>query len=141
MPKRTAEAQWNGDLKNGNGTMRLGSGSFEGMYNFGSRFEEEVGTNPDELICAALAGCFSMALSAGLGGAGYSPQSVQTNGELNLEKDGDGFSIKSITLNCTADVPGISEQDFQKQAEDAKKGCPVSRALTGVDIKLNASLK
>lgn len=141
MPKRKAEARWNGDLQNGNGTVKLGSGSFEGMYSFSTRFEEGVGTNPEELIGAAHAGCFSMALSAGLAGAGHSPQNVHTDATVDLAKDNGGFTIKSITLDCKAEVPGISEEEFQKQAEDAKKGCPVSRALTGVDIKLNASLK
>ncbi len=141
MPKRKAEAQWNSDLKNGNGTVKLGSGSFEGMYSFETRFEEGVGTNPEELIGAAHAGCYSMALSGGLGGAGHSPESVHTEAEVNLVKDDNGFTIKSITLNCEASVPGIDEGEFQKLAEDAKKGCPVSRALAGVEINLNARLK
>lgn len=141
MPKRKAEAVWNGDLKNGNGTMKLGSGSFEGMYSFDSRFEEGVGTNPEELIGAAHAGCFSMALSGGLAASGFSPESVETHAEVNLKKQEEGFSIDSITLDCTAKIPKISEEEFQKHAEDAKNGCPVSNALTGVKINLNAKLQ
>ena len=140
MPKRNAEAVWHGDLKTGNGTMKLGSGAYEGMYSFDTRFEDGVGSNPEELIGAANAGCLSIALSAGLAGAGYSPQSVETHAEVDLKKTDDGFSIDSITLDCKANIPNISEEDFQKHAEDAKKGCPVSKALTGVKINLNARL-
>ncbi len=141
MPKRNADAVWKGDLKNGTGTVKLGSGAFEGMYSFGSRFEEEVGTNPEELIGAAHAGCFSMALSGNLSGAGYNPESIETQAEVQLKKEEAGFTITTITLNCTAQVSDIDEAEFKKHAEDAKKGCPVSRALTGVSINLNASLK
>lgn len=141
MPKRNADAVWKGDLKNGTGTVKLGSGAFEGMYSFGSRFEEEIGTNPEELIGAAHAGCFSMALSGNLSGAGYNPDSIETQAEVQLKKEEAGFTITTITLNCTAQIPDIDEAEFKKHAEDAKKGCPVSRALTGVSINLNASLK
>ena len=141
MPTRKAEAEWKGDLKSGKGNIKVESGAFEGAYSFQTRFEEGSGTNPEELIGAAHAGCYSMALSAGLADAGHEPKSVQTNADVSLEKEGDGFAIKSITLNCTADIPGISNDEFQKFAEDAKNGCPVSQALAGVTINLNAGLK
>ena len=140
MPTRKANAVWKGTLKEGQGTMKLSSGAFEGSYSFKSRFEEGNGTNPEELIGAAHAGCYSMALSAGLAGDGYTPESVETNAEVKLEKDDGGFSIKEIQLNTEAKIPGIDEDTFNKHAEDAKKGCPVSKALAGVEIKLNAKL-
>ncbi len=136
MPKRKAEATWNGDLKNGKGKLSFGSGAYEGAYTFKSRFEEGTGTNPEELIGAAHAGCFSMALSADLAKAGYSPESVTTHSEVSLE---DG-SITTILLKADAHVPDIDEDSFQEIAEGAKKNCPVSKALAGVDIKLDASL-
>lgn len=140
MPKRKAKATWNGDLKNGNGNMSFGSGAYEGAYTFKSRFEEGTGTNPEELIGAANAGCFSMALSADLAEAGYSPKSVTTNADVDLEMvDGDP-AITTITLNVKANVPDIDEDDFLEYAEGAKKNCPVSKALSGVNIKLNAEL-
>lgn len=136
MPTRKAEATWNGDLKNGKGNLSFGSGAYEGAYSFKSRFEEGVGTNPEELIGAAHSGCFSMALSADLAEAGYSPESVTTHAEVSLE---DG-SITTIVLKAKADVPDIDEDTFQELAEGAKNNCPVSKALAGVDIKLDASL-
>jgi osmotically inducible protein OsmC len=121
--------------------MRLGGGAFEGQYSFSSRFEEGTGTNPEELIAAAHAGCFSMALSAGLEKAGYSPNSVETEAKVHLSPaDGGGFAISRIDLNTTADVPGIEEDAFQQAAQGAKAGCPVSKALAAVDITLNATL-
>jgi osmotically inducible protein OsmC len=134
MPARTADAQWEGSLQDGKGTMRFGSGAFEGQYSFSSRFEEGTGTNPEELIAAAHAGCFSMALSGGLSRAGHPPTRV------HLDKGDAGFSITTIELDTEAEVPGIDEATFQDQAATAKAGCPVSRALAGVDIKLNARL-
>lgn len=140
MPVRKASAVWNGELKGGSGTMKLGSGAFEGSYSFGTRFEETPGTNPEELIAAAHAGCFSMALAAGLGRAGYSPESVRTSATAHLEKGDAGFAITRIELDTEASVPGIDDAAFQEQAQAAKAGCPVSRALAGVEISLNARL-
>ncbi len=140
MPTRNAEAQWNGDLKGGRGTMKLGSGAYEGPYSFQSRFESGAGTNPEELIGAAHAGCFSMALSAILSGAGHPPQSIRTRAQVHLEKKGEGFAITAIDLDTEGRVPGIDEAAFRKHADDAKKTCPVSRALAGVDIRLKAHL-
>jgi len=140
MPARTATARWEGGLQQGNGTMRLGSGAFEGQYSFSSRFEEGTGTNPEELIGAAHAGCFSMALSAGLERAGYTPTAVETSARVHLERVESGFRISRIELSCTADVPGIDDAAFREQAEAAKTNCPVSQALAGVDIQLDAHL-
>ncbi len=141
MAVHTASAVWNGKLQDGQGTMKLGSGAFEGKYSFRSRFEDGGGTNPEELIGAAHAGCFSMALAFTLGEAGHSPQNVATSAVVNLEKVADGFAITTIELNCEADVPGIGEEEFLKFADQAKQGCPVSKALAGVEIKLNAKLR
>lgn len=141
MPNRKAKAIWNGDLKNGNGKMSFGSGAYEGAYSFKSRFEEGTGTNPEELIGAAHAGCFSMALSADLAEAGFSPKSVTSNAEVKLEMvDGDP-KITTITLNTEANIPDIDEGTFQNYVEGARKNCPVSKALSGVNIKVNATLK
>jgi osmotically inducible protein OsmC len=140
MPVREADAVWNGNLMDGRGNMRFGGGAFEGAYSFGSRFEEGVGTNPEELIAAAHAGCFSMAFAHGLAQVGYEPVSVRTSARVRLEKLEAGFTITTIELNTTAKVPGIDKADFQKQAEEAKAGCPVSRALTGVKVELKANL-
>ena len=140
MPARTADAEWNGDLKDGSGTMRFGSGAFEGAFSFASRFEEGTGTNPEELIGAAHAGCFSMALSAGLEAAGFAPRSVETTAKVHLVPGDGGFRISRIDLTTSAEVPGIDPAAFQEQAEAAKANCPVSKALAGVDIQLDASL-
>lgn len=140
MATRKAEAVWTGSLKDGKGTMRLGSGAFEGAYSFRTRFEEEPGTNPEELIGAAHAGCFSMALSGGLGKAGFQPKRIQTTANVHLEKVGEGFGITRIVLECEAEVPGIDEATFQQQADGAKANCPVSKALGGVEITLKAKL-
>ena len=137
---RTSKAQWNGSLKDGKGTVSLGSGAYDGQYSFSSRFESGTGTNPEELVAAAHAGCFSMALSAGLGKAGITPNRISTEAKVNFEKVGDGFSITRIDLVTEGDVPGIDEATFVKHAEDAKKGCPISRALGAVEITLNAKL-
>ena len=138
--KRTAEARWNGGLLKGNGTMRLGSGAYEGKYSFGSRFEEEPGTNPEELIGAAHAGCFSMALSGALGKEGHDPQSVETKAVVHLEKQDAGFAITLIELTTHAVIPNISEEEFLEFAEGAKANSPVSRALAAVPIRLEATL-
>lgn len=141
MAVRKAEAIWHGALQDGKGTMKLGSGAFEGQYSFSSRFEEGTGTNPEELIGAAHAGCFSMALSGRLGRAGFTPNSIQTTARVHLDKVGEGFKITRIHLETEADVPGIESQVFQENAEAAKAGCPVSQALAGVEITLDARLK
>lgn len=141
MPARTANARWEGGLKDGKGSMRLGGGAFEGQYSFSSRFEEGVGTNPEELIAAAHAGCFSMAFSGGLERGGHSPNSVETEAKVHLSpKDGGGFRISRIDLITTAEVPGIDDATFQQAAQAAKEGCPVSQALSAVEITLNATL-
>jgi osmotically inducible protein OsmC len=141
MPARTANARWEGGLKDGKGNMRLGGGAFEGQYSFSSRFEEGAGTNPEELIAAAHAGCFSMAFSAGLEKAGFSPNSVETEAKVHLSPaDGGGFRISRIDLVTHADVPGIEEDAFQQAAQAAKEGCPVSKALAAVEITVNATL-
>jgi osmotically inducible protein OsmC len=140
MITRNASAVWEGNLKQGNGSMKLGSGAFEGQFSFSSRFENGTGTNPEELIGAAHAGCFSMAFSHGLAEAGYTPKRVQTSAQVHLEQVSDGFKITQIRLNTEAEVPGIDEKTFQSQAETAKQHCPVSQALAGVDITLQATL-
>lgn len=141
MPvRREAEARWEGGLKHGSGRMRLGGGAFEGAYSFGSRFEDKSGTNPEELIAAAHAGCFSMALAAGLEKAGHTPEAIQTTARVQLEKSGDGFAITRIHLATQGRVPGLDPAAFQKAAEEAKAGCPVSKALAAVDIQLEAKL-
>ena len=139
MPTRTADARWEGSLQEGRGSMKMATGAYEGPYSFQSRFEEGDGTNPEELIGAAHAGCFSMALSGGLGKAGYEPESVETTAKVHIDKQGEGFAITRIELDTKARVPGIDADEFQKQAEGAKENCPVSQAL-GVDISLNAEL-
>lgn len=141
MPTRNAEATWEGDLLKGKGSMKLGSGAFSGPFSFGTRFEGAPGTNPEELIGAAHAGCFSMAFSAMLGKAGFTPKRVHTTAKVQLEKVGEGFAITKSQLSMEAEIPNISEADFKRIAEDAKKGCPVSKALAGVQIELDAKLK
>lgn len=140
MPVRTANAVWEGTLKEGQGRMKFGSGAFEGQYSFSSRFEEGTGTNPEELIGAAHAGCFSMAFSAQLTNNGFPPTRVQTEAKVHLEKGDAGFSIAAIDLVTEAEVPNIDEAKFQELADNAKRTCPVSRALGGVEIRLNATL-
>ena len=140
MPTRSAEAQWEGNLKAGKGNMKFGSGAFNGAFSFASRFEEGDGTNPEELIGAALAGCYSMAFSNELDKAGYDPVSVETDASVMLEMKDDGPTITEIHLTNRSEVPGIEMDDFNEIAEATKKACPVSRALAGVEIKLEASL-
>ena len=141
MPVRTADARWEGSLAKGNGTMRLGGGAFEGAYSFASRFEDGEGTNPEELIGAAHAGCCSMALSGVLGRAGHDPESIETSARVHMEKQEAGFTITRIELRTAVSAPGLSEADFQTHAEEAKATCPVSRALAGVEIELEAELR
>ena len=140
MPVRSANAKWNGTLKDGKGTMKMGTGAWEGPYSFSSRFEEGKGTNPEELIAAAHAGCFSMALSNELDKAGHTPGSVATTAKVHLTRGDAGFSITRIHLETEARVPGLDDGEFQKIAEGAKKGCPVSRALQAVEITMDAKL-
>ncbi|MFN1834660.1 OsmC family protein [Balneola sp. MJW-20] len=141
MPVKNANAVWNGDLKSGKGTMSLGSGTFEGAYTFATRFEDADGTNPEELIGAAHAGCFSMAFSNELAKAGFVPESVETHAEVTLEMIDGAPTISTISLKVNAQVPGIDDDKFQEIAEGAKKNCPVSRALASVNtIKLDATL-
>jgi osmotically inducible protein OsmC len=140
MATRTAKAQWNGNLQAGNGTMGLGSGAWSGNYSFASRFESGTGSNPEELIGAALAGCFSMAFANTLAKAGHEPKRVSTAATVHLLKGEAGFTISPIELKTEAEVPGIDQAKFQELAEQAKKTCPVSRALTGAEIKLDARL-
>jgi lipoyl-dependent peroxiredoxin len=140
MPVRSAEARWEGSLQEGQGRMAFGSGAFEGRFSFGSRFEEGPGTNPEELLGAAHAGCFSMQLSGLLGRAGHTPDDVETNARVHLDKQDEGFGITTIELSTRARVEGISDDEFQRIADEAKRTCPVSRALTGVEIALDAQL-
>ncbi len=141
MPTRTAKAVWTGDLESGQGNIEFGGGAYKGNYSFASRFEHGKGTNPEELIAAAHAGCFAMALSHGLAEAGYQPQSVEAKAKVKLEQVGDGFKISTSHIDCIADVPDISESDFSEQAEAAKVNCPVSKVLAGANISLTAELK
>jgi lipoyl-dependent peroxiredoxin len=140
MPDRTARAAWEGSLREGKGTMALGSGAYEGAYSFSSRFEEGAGTNPEELIGAAHAGCFSMALSGALGRAGFTPERISTTATVKLGQVDGGFKITQIQLDTEAKVPGIDEAQFQEMAEGAKQNCPVSQALAATDITLKATL-
>jgi len=140
MPTRNATAQWEGSVQEGSGTMRLGTGAFQGPYSFRSRMQDGTGTNPEELIAAAHAGCFSMALSAGLGRAGTPPTRIDTTAEVRFEEAEGGWSITGIHLRTRAVVPGLDSDGFTRAAEDAKAGCPVSKALAAVPITLDASL-
>ena len=140
MPKRSASAEWKGGLKGGNGTMNVTRAKFETPYSFPSRFEEGQGMSPEDLIAAAHAGCFSMAFSADLEKAGYTPESVRTTATVHLEPVNGAPTIARIDLDTTARVANISEADFQKAAEQAKSNCPVSRLYKGAEIKLTAKL-
>ncbi len=140
MVVRSSEAEWRGDLKNGDGTIKFGSGAYTGPYTFKSRFENGTGTNPEELIAAAHAGCFSMALSAQLSAAGHPPRRIHTTAKVRLDAIPGGFEISRIDLETEAEVPGIDAAMFQQQAETAKKNCPVSKALAGPRIELKATL-
>jgi lipoyl-dependent peroxiredoxin len=141
MPTRKAEAEWQGNLAEGNGRLKVGSGAFDVPYSFNSRFEEgQSATNPEELIGAAHAGCFTMALTAQLSRARITPTRIHTEARVKLEKIGEGFSITTIELETEADIPGIDDPTFQKYALDAKQNCPVSKALAGTNIRLNAKL-
>ena len=139
---RKAEADWNGGIMDGNGKVKLGSGAFEGAYSFQSRFGDDTkATNPEELIAAAHAGCYTMALSGNLGRAGFSPKNIHTTANVKIEKQGDGFVIPNIDLTTIAEVEGLEDGEFQKIAEETKKTCPVSQVLSGAEISLKATLK
>ncbi|MDD5678580.1 MAG: OsmC family protein [Kiritimatiellae bacterium] len=141
MTIRHAKAVWEGNLKEGKGNLELGSGVFQGAYSFRSRFEEGIGTNPEELIAAALAGCFSMALAHILTEAGYVPQKIVTAAKAHLGAVRNGFAINIIELETEATVSGIETNKFRQYAEEAKTNCPVSKALAGTKIELMAKLK
>lgn len=137
MAIRTSEAVWTGTLKEGKGSLKLGSGLFEGAYTWASRFAEAPGTNPEELIGAASAGCFSMFLASLLTKVGYTPARIHTTAKVHLEE---GPTITLIELETTAEVPGLDNATFQEQAQAAKQACPVSKALASVEIQLKATL-
>jgi lipoyl-dependent peroxiredoxin len=140
MAIRNADADWDGSLKEGNGKMRLGSGAFEGSFTWSSRFENGKGTNPEELLGAAHAGCYSMSVSSNLGRAGFTPQHIHTNAKVTIEQVDGRNRITHIDLDMEARVPEISQEKFQEIAQYAKEHCPVSMALAGVPITLNARL-
>jgi osmotically inducible protein OsmC len=140
MAERTAKAVWQGNLNEGAGTVTLGSGGFQGRYSAESRFGSGAGTNPEELIGAAHAACFSMALAANLARAGYTPEAIETTATVSIEKGSDGFSITRIELDTQGTVPDLDEDTFLAQAKVAKETCPVSRALAATPITLKAKL-
>lgn len=140
MITRSADARWEGDLKTGTGTVRLGSGAFEGKYSFATRFEQAPGTNPEELLGAAHAACFTMALNNMLAMAGHLPAKVSTTASVRLERVDGAMTITGITLSTKGSVPGISQETFLEHAENAKKTCILSRALAAVPLTLEASL-
>jgi len=137
MSIRNASAVWNGTLKEGNGTMKVGSGAFEGEYTFASRFEEGTGTNPEELVGAAQAGCFSMYLASVLTNAGFPPVQVRTSAKVHL---GEGPRITLVELDTEAEVPNIDEKTFLESVDKSKKNCPISLALTGPELRVSARL-
>jgi lipoyl-dependent peroxiredoxin len=141
MAKRISDAEWRGDLKDGVGTLRLGSGAFEGRYSYNSRFADGAGTNPEELIAAAHAACFSMALSAALSQQGHSPTRIHTTAAVHFGPVTGGFAISRIELETEGQVPGIDAAAFEQVAQAAKVGCPVSKALAAVEISLVAKLR
>ncbi|KAA0070162.1 OsmC family protein [Rhodanobacter sp. T12-5] len=141
MPKKSASAHWSGSIKEGQGTISTETGVLcDAPYGFKSRFEDGPGTNPEELIAAAHAGCYSMALSLELGNAGLTADSIDTSAVVTLDKDGDGFSITAVHLTCKAKVPGVEAAAFEKIAQATKLGCPVSKVLKAT-ITLDASLE
>ncbi len=138
MPVRTAEAEWKGNITEGIGNLKVGSGAFEGEYSFASRFNEEgtAATNPEELLGAAHAGCFTMALDGALTRGGYVPTRLHTTAKVRLDKVGDAFAITKITLELEGEVPDLSKDEFERKAHEAKANCPVSKALAGTEIEL-----
>ncbi len=141
MPIRKGSAVWEGSFREGRGTVKVESGLFEGPYSASSRFESGPGTNPEELIGAAHAGCFSMALALALGGRKTPPKRIETTADVRIEPAGQGFKITSIALHTVAEVPGLAESDFLEAARAAKEGCPVSQALAATEITLDAKLR
>ncbi len=141
MTMRNATATWEGTLREGKGIMTFGSGAFEGAYTYASRFEAGTGTNPEELLGAAHAGCFSMFLSAQLTNAGFSPKKIQTQAVVHLERTDSGPTITLIELNAVATVPEVDNTTFLQLAEKSKNACPVSKALAATEIRLNAVLE
>jgi osmotically inducible protein OsmC len=139
MPTRTSKAQWKGPVPAGEGSVALGSGAMDAPYGFKSRFETGAGTNPEELIAAAHAACYSMALSLMLTQAGHAPTKIDTSAAVTIEKDGEGFTITESALTTRGEVPGMDEATFKDFAEKAKQGCPVSKALSAVKITLDAA--
>ena len=140
MTIRSAEAVWNGTLKDGNGVMKMRSGSYEGPFTFASRFEEGEGTNPEELVAAAHAGCYSMALSADLGRAGHTAKRISTTARVHLGPVDGKPTVHTIELSCEAEVPGLDDAAFQEIAAGTKQNCPISRLLAAAEIKLDAKL-
>ena len=139
--KKSASATWSGGLKDGQGTISTETSVLrEAPFGFKSRFEDGPGTNPEELIGAALAGCFSMALSLGLGNAGLTPERIETRAQVTLDKQGEGFAITTIALTCRARVPGADADAFKRIAQETKQGCPVSKVLRA-DISVDAALE
>jgi osmotically inducible protein OsmC len=140
MPTRKGHARWEGTIKEGRGTLDFGNGAFKGAYSFDSRFEQGAGTNPEELLGAAHAACFAMALSLILGKAGFTPVYIDATAHVTIEPQGGGFKITKSHIACTASVPNIDQATFVKHAEAAKANCPVSQALAGTEITLKATL-
>ena len=140
MPVRKANAVWEGNLFKGKGTVEVESGLFKGSYSFLTRFEDGKGTNPEELLGASHAACYSMAFSSMLGEKGYKPVRIYTEANVSIEKVGDGFAITKILLITRGEVPDIDKETFLKIANEAKVGCPVSKALASVNIELEATL-
>ena len=139
MGASKASARWEGGLKDGKGTMKPGHGA-EGPFSFGTRFAGESGSNPEELIGAALSGCYSMALTAAIEKAGHQPKSVRTEAEVHLEKQASGFAITNIALKTNVMAPGLSQAQLEDLAEETRKGCPVAKALAGAEITVDANL-
>jgi osmotically inducible protein OsmC len=141
MAIRTSQAEWKGSLREGRGHMRLGTGAYDGAYTWASRFSDGGGTNPEELVAAAHAGCYSMALSADLGAAGFTATDIRTTAEVHLDMVDGKPTITLIELTVGADVPGIDAATFSRIAEGTKQNCPISRALAAVKITVDATLK
>ena len=141
MPTRHANATWEGGLQGGKGSFEGESGAISGNYSFGSRFGDTGGTNPEELLAAAEAACFSMALALGLENNGTPAERVHTEAAATIEKQGDGFTITTIKLKTRVRAEGVDEATFRQIAEDTRTGCPVAKALAGVEIELDAALE
>jgi lipoyl-dependent peroxiredoxin len=140
MRTRNADATWTGTLKEGRGSLRTGSGTIQEQFSFGTRFQDSPGTNPEELIGAAHAACFSMALAAHLEKAGFSPKEVRTSAQVDLEERDGGYAISRVKLDSLADVPGMDNADFKEQVETAARQCVVTKALAGTKVEVQAKL-